>query len=763
MIDVRERPSIEEAPRATVDINTAIRDTLAVLGRNELPVFQRKDEISEMIRSNDLVIIEAETGSGKSTVTPILALLELQKRKPGGRVIVTQPRRVAAESLDNYLMQTMGERIGFRHGGRRVITDNTQLEFAIERSLLNDMVRNNDFLLLKYDTVILDEVHERKVDLDILMPLLKKAQAKRKEMGKPLKIILTSATMDRERMLEYFIGAAHVEIPGKMFEVTEHFESESIDIRDVMARAAKKASDIHARGNEEPGDMLIFMPGQAEIEKTIAELEKQKNLTDDGVEFVTLIGGAESAESTKRILEKSEKRRIFVATNVAETSITIPSVRIVIDSGLMRMNVFNPETGINGLQTLEHTKSNAKQRKGRGGRTAAGNVHYLYTKEDLEKRLPYLPAEILRTDLVAQVLLMKQIGIEDIPNFDFLDHPGMGKINQAIDTLNKLGALNPDGTLSEIGIQMTEYNAEPRFARMLVEAKKLGCLDAVSILVGMLQNTKYDVFSINRKIEPNMTIPQKYAKFIVPGSDILTRLNVWNQYLQHNYSKTERKKWEEENGLRTYAFYVAGNARKDIFRKNEDKRKIKDEPIDIGPENSVKISQCLAVGLLDNITLRKNGEYQTISGTRGVQIDKWTSVLSGTSWEAFIAGSLRRTERGGIFAGFNFEITLDTIKKLMPNFGEDQKTEAKPEVKKATAQTETEKPDQTPKSNETPIVSRTPFVTQPEQKPIKPPEEHKKETQLQKIRKKVSYWIENLLKFLKLDKFLKKKDKPNSG
>jgi HrpA-like RNA helicase len=632
----------------------AINDTLSVLGEAKLPVFEARNDITELIASNKRLIIEAETGSGKSTVMPVLALRELEQRKPGGRVVVTQPRRVAAESLYSFLKKTMGEKVGFKHGGRSHITPHTQLEFTIEQSLLNEIVKV-DPLLLKYDTVILDEIHEREVNLDILMPLLKQAQSKRQEIGRPLKLILTSATMDKDKMLRYFDGASHREVEGKMYDVKEYFEDLPIDPQDVMTKAAEKASELHL--SDETGDILIFMPGKYEIEKTIEELKKHRRLLEDDVQFVPLLGGDESAEAMDQIHKPSSKRRIFVATNVAETSITIPSVDKVIDSGLMRVNIFNPETEISGLETRKHTKSNARQRKGRAGRTRPGSIHYLFTQRELSEREDFLPPAILRTDLAAQVLLMKKLGIENIENFDFLDHPGREKINKALTTLTKLGALKEDGSLSEIGHKMTEINAEPRFARMIIEAEKRGCVDAVALIAGVLQQSK-PIFDTNfRKYTP---FKEKYRKFVVPGSDIATIINIWNDYVKINRDKEARKAWQEQNGIKTFRLYSAANARREMLRS----KRIKDQEIELTPEKLKDITECVITGLLDNVVVKNGSSYQTQQGASGVQIDK-NSAVYDVMPEMFVAGSIRRFGRNNTpFASFNIPLAHEQLEEL---------------------------------------------------------------------------------------------------
>lgn len=667
----RSRERVQErevVPSPTIE--KALRDTMEMLHEKATPIIGDRDEVASLFTESTRNLVDGETGSGKSTVSPVIALAVAESEAIDGmpgKVVVTQPRRVAAESLYKFLAPTMGDRVGFRHGGGSSITENTRLEFAVERSLLNDIVRSNDPLLLQYNTIIVDEVHEGTVDSEILLPLLKGIQIKRRETGAPpLKVVIASATLDKKTFEEWFVNEKDpdgpplrsIKVEGRMFDVSEHFETEKVDIRDVEKVAAQRAIEVFDRGQREPGDMLIFMPGAAEIRKTVAALEELKQahgISDDEIEFVSLMGGAESAESMRKIYETSTKRRIFIATNVAETSITIPSVRVVIDSGLMRFNYYDPETGMSGLRTDVATKSNARQRKGRAGRVSEGTVHYLFTKEDFDSRKEFLPPEILRTDLVTQVLLMKELGIKDILDFDFIHHPGKNRIEQAVRSLEFLGALNKDGTLNETGRLMAQENAEPRFARMLVEAQRLGIKDDVALVVGMMMNARYDL--INRDYNLNDPI---FAQYISHNSDILTRLNIWNEYVAHNNSKTERERWEAETKFRTVGFYKASTTRQEILRD----RAIKDRPVDLSPENLAKIYQSIAVGFVDNFVVRKDGVYQTLNGTGGIQIDR-NSVLKDVRPSSFVSGSLRKTERG-IYAGFNFTYSLENLKRIAP-------------------------------------------------------------------------------------------------
>lgn len=657
-IPVVEKESLAAPPKS---IDAALHDTFTMLESRGLPIMapENRNRIEAAIRDKDLLIIEAGTGTGKTTAVPIMALEEIQERNPGGRIVVTQPRRFAVEKLYSDLSETMGDKVGFKHGRDSSINVDPQLTLMIDKSLLNEMVKGSqaDPLLLKYDAVVLDEIHERNADMDILMALLKQAQKKRAQMGNPLKIILTSATLDREKLIRYFEGATHIEAPGKIHPVEEHFEGKAVDEEEMPARAAQRAAEIIAKGI--PGEMLIFMPGRNEIQNTVDELAKHAGITAADIEIIPLIGGDEGEDNIEKTKPNYPKRRIFVATNVAETSVTIPSIRIIIDSGLMKMSVFNPQSGITGLELLEHTKSNAKQRRGRAGRNAPGYAHYLYTEDQLERREDHLPAEILRIDLASQVLEMKDMGIQDIHGFDFIDHPGKEKIDKAIQTLQRLGAVDKAGDLTEIGRRMARLDTDPQFARMIVEAQDLGVEEPVALIASMMQNAQSDVF--DRKFRTDIPMQEKYAHFIVPGSDVLTRLKVWNEYVKHISTKEERMAWGTENGIRTNPIKDAAYASRKILRG-----KRLTEPFDITPELSEKITQAVAAGLIDNILQKSVNGYTTLSGTTGIRIDRKTSVLGGSMPKTIVSGNIRKNPRGEMYAGFNLEVNLQKLKEELP-------------------------------------------------------------------------------------------------
>lgn len=679
MTDEFQRPPFEIAPRPPEKtVEQAIADMRRIFELKASPVFEKWDEVFDVFRRNDRIILDAKTGSGKSTGGATIALAEIAGRVPGGKVVVTQPRRFAIKNLYTYLhdgdiklhMKGMGDVVGFRHGKGRHLGPSTQLVYTAEQSLLNDIA--DDRALSEYGTVILDEVHERTANLDILMPLLMEAQDKRREEiraalddkenkkipPEPLKLIMTSGTIDRAKMLGYFEGAVYEHVAGRNHGIKEYWETEKVEKDNLQAKAAEVAAQVHARGDEEPGDILIFMPGRREIDKTIEYLRQQQNLVDDGVEFIPFLGGKDSDEMDK-INEESDHRRIFVATNVAETSVTIDAARVVIDSGLAKVNVFDQRTGLTTLETREHTKANATQRKGRVGRTAPGTVHYLFTEEELDARADFLSPEILRSDILPQILLLKKMEI-DPHTFNFMDHPGGEKIEAAAKVLKDLGALDSDGEINDVGREMTGIETEPRFARMIVEARRLGVEDAVTLVVGMLQD-QHDVFAKNY-IGKKESAREKYKEFMVPGaetSDIITRLNIWNKYLENRGTEEQLEIWKSEKGIDALTLSTAAKTRADIM---ED-RNFPDLPIDLSPEAQAKINWCIAVGLSDKILTKFREGYQSEGGLAQVKLPR-SSVLFGTHPDAMISAGLNRNQKGEIYANMNLTMSTEEFQRL---------------------------------------------------------------------------------------------------
>jgi len=702
----RERRSARSAETRTPpeDLALHLEKAIEEWAKDDLPILNDREKVRKAFRENGRVLMEAQTGSGKSTAAPVLLLQELLKVNPQARIVISQPRRIATENNSGYVATKIGNQyVDYRHKHHAPREADARIIYTVEQSLLKDIIE--DPALHQYDAVILDELHERSVKIDIIMPLLKRAQKLREQEGHPLKLILTSATINKEKMLAYFEGTKSLEVPGRMYPVTAEFSKNHIEPDDIMEEAAKKAA-YAINVAKDPGDILIFMPGREEIEKTIKYLNEQ--IKDPNVLLIPLLGGEDTTEDYK---QKTNKRKIIVATNVAETSITIDTVRVVIDSGLMRTTQYNEETNVTELVTVPHTQTNALQRKGRAGRRSPGKAYFLFTEEEFNERPVELQPEILRTNLAEQVLQMKSIGIDDIQHFDFMDHPGKDKIDKAINVLQSLGALDKDGKITEIGTKMAEIEADPHFARMIVEAQKRGCENAVALLVGILSNNKsiYD-----GKFKPDdRKFTHKYAKFIDPTSDFLTMLNIWNDYTKHNESKEQRTQWTLENGIKTYPLYSASNERRDLIRNKQ----FRQEPVDLSPESARAISLSILSGLTDAVLVHSliDGTYRLQDGKRsGIEINS-KSALKDSRPPLIVSGNITSrisdvvsgnkehdTSKDKMYAGMNMAITEEDLREIAPYLEfvmkkeESAAAEAKPEAPKPEETKSSVKEEETP-------------------------------------------------------------------
>ena len=323
---------------------------------------------------------------------------------------------------------------------------------------------------------------------------------------------------------------------------------------------------------------------------------------------------------------------------------------------------------------MEHTQANAIQRGGRAGRTADGRVWYLFTTDQFEAREKNLKPEILRTNLTAQILQMKAMGIADVHVFDYIDHPGREKIDRAISTLHKLGAIDDEDELTDIGREMVEIDADPHYARMIVEAKKRDCLDAVTLLIGLMSNKKsiysYDFF-------PKKKFSEKYGRFIIPGSDFLTQLNIWNEYLDYRSNPEQREEWSLRNGINTYLFYNAANTRRELL----DDFRPKNEKIDLSDGSQKDIALCIASGLMDSILKTdNNGSYHLTDGAlKGVNIGKNSIFQSGFP-QKLISGSIRFIESiNRTFAEFNMLYDENHLREAAPYLFPEKQVKKEPE------------------------------------------------------------------------------------
>ncbi|MFJ6532121.1 ATP-dependent RNA helicase HrpA [Microbacterium sp. NPDC091662] len=506
----------------------------------ELPVSAARAEIADAIRDHQVVIVAGATGSGKTTQLPKIAL-ELGRE----RIAHTQPRRLAArtiaERVAEELQVELGTLVGYKVRFTDKVSDATRIALMTDGILLNEIHR--DRLLTRYDTIIIDEAHERSLNVDFLLGYLARILPERPD----LKVIITSATIDPESFAKHFAApdgtpAPIIEVSGRTYPVEIRYRG-PVDDADDESTAAEPEDEVSAiiaalreLDREAPGDVLVFLPGEAEI-RDAADAVRGAYANDRAPTEVLPLFGRLSAADQHRVFERSRvagvRRRVILATNVAETSLTVPGIKYVIDTGTARISRYSNRSKVQRLPIEAVSQASANQRSGRAGRTSDGIAIRLYSEEDYDKRPEYTEPEILRTSLASVILQMLSLGFGDITAFPFLTPPDSRGVKAAFDLLTELGAVEAsrrDGTphLTRTGRDISRMPIDPRFARMLIEAGKAGSggtvtRDVLAIVSGM---TIQDVRE--RPEERRDEADRLHARFVDPTSDFLTLLNLWN-------------------------------------------------------------------------------------------------------------------------------------------------------------------------------------------------------------------------------------------
>ncbi|KAL1940616.1 hypothetical protein VTO73DRAFT_8051 [Trametes versicolor] len=495
--------------------------------REYLPAFACREELMKVIRENQVIVVVGETGSGKTT--QLAQFLYEDGYCSYGIIGCTQPRRVAAMSVAKRVSEEMecklGSTVGYAIRFEDCTSPETKIKYMTDGVLLRESLNEGD--LDRYSVIILDEAHERSLSTDVLMGLLRKILSRRRD----LKLIVTSATMNAEKFSQFYGQAPCFTIPGRTFPV-EIFHAKS-PCEDYVDSAVKQVLQIHL--SLPPGDILVFMTGQEDIEITCQVVQERLSQLDDPAPLAVLpIYSQMPADLQAKIFEPTAdgRRKVIVATNIAETSLTVDGILYVVDAGYSKLKVYNPKVGMDALQITPISQANANQRTGRAGRTGSGFCYRLYTEmafrnEMFANNIP----EIQRTNLANTVLLLKSLGVKNLLEFDFMDPPPQANMLNSMYQLWVLGALDNIGDLTQSGRKMSEFPMEPSMAKMLIQSVEYKCSGEMLTIVSMLSVPSVFYRPKERQEEADAA----REKFNVPESDHLTLLNVFNQWKSHGF------------------------------------------------------------------------------------------------------------------------------------------------------------------------------------------------------------------------------------
>ncbi len=624
----------------------------------ELPVSARRDDIAEAIAGHQVVIVAGETGSGKTTQLPKICLA--LGRGQDAMIGHTQPRRIAARSVAERIAEELGTELGDLVGYQVRFTDRTsarsRVKVMTDGILLAELQRDRD--LARYDTLIIDEAHERSLNVDFLLGYLKRLLPRRPD----LKVVVTSATIDPERFAAHFADAEGnpapiLEVSGRTYPVEVRYRpllEESYDDEEGEPVLRDQTEAIEAAVAEllpeTPGDILVFLPGEREIRDTADALA---GLTEGprGFDIVPLYSRL-SASEQHRVFERHSRRRVVLATNVAETSLTVPGITAVVDTGLARISRWSVRTKVQRLPIEPISQASARQRSGRCGRVEAGIAIRLYSEEDFEGRPEFTEPEILRTSLASVILQMTSLGLGQVESFPFVEPPDQRAVRAGVQLLEELGALAPGRAdrrrLTAVGRRLARLPIDPRLARMILEADRLGCLREVLVITAALsiQDPR------ERPLEHRARADQLHARFRDPTSDFLTWLNLWRHLRSQQRemgSSAFRRMCRAE-----HLNYVRVREWQDF--ESQLRQVAKQVGLRSGPPADVPdadaIHQALLAGLLSHIGLREPAAAKTRGrgaeylGARGARFAIFPgSALARSQPELVMAAELVETSR----------------------------------------------------------------------------------------------------------------------
>ncbi len=634
-----------------------------------LPVYQQKQRILDMLETNQVIVVQSPTGSGKTTQLPVI--LHEAGYSQNGIIAVTQPRRIAALSVSEYISKQLGTTYPGLVGYKMRFEDKTDLSTKIkimtDGILLQEM--KLDPWMSKYSVVMVDEAHERSLNIDFVLGLLKRVARERKDF----KIIVSSATINTELFSHYFDDCPIVSIDTITYPVTVVYDPPEITASTQGDAASEallaKVSDTIGRilANNDPGDCLVFLSG----EKIIKDCMKYLTHTPFGrrLHLIPLYGRLAKDEQ-ERVFDKAPfgKKKVVISTNIAETSVTIQGITSVIDSGLAKLNFYSPKTFTSSLNECAVSKASCNQRKGRAGRTQSGVCYRLYSRKDFETRPMYTIEEIYRTDLSEVVLRMSELGIFDFEQFDFISPPNREGLRSAIETLNMLKALNEDHTLSQIGKLMVEFPLLPRQSRIIVEAllNYPNVVEEVLIAAAFLSAQSPFILPPGEEMDARAA----HHSFRDDKGDFVSYLRIFRAYVQSSKPESFCKK-----------NYLDERVMAEILNiKTQLEQIVSDIGIPILSGGSADdYLTCIATGMIQFVCVREKRENYKSLTAENIQIHPGSNMFK-INPGFIVAGEIVRTSR--MFAMSVSPLNKHILQRIDPNL-ERALTENKPWIKNA--------------------------------------------------------------------------------
>jgi ATP-dependent helicase HrpA len=597
----------------------------------DLPITAHREEIARALTSHQLIVVCGATGSGKTTQLPKICLEA--GRGTFGMIGHTQPRRIAARAIADRLAVELGSSVGAAVGYQVRFTDRTGPDCRVKLMTDGILLREieNDPQLRRYDTLIIDEAHERNLNIDFLLGVLKGILPQRPD----LRVIITSATIDPQRFADFFGGAPIIEVSGRSYPVEVRYRPlVSEDEEDELTLPEGIVAAVRELDRDSRGDVLVFLPGEKQIRDAADALTKARLSNTEVLPLYSRL----STRDQERIFERHSARRVVLATNVAETSLTVPGIRYVIDSGLARISRYSVRGKVQRLPIEPISQASADQRKGRCGRESEGICIRLFAQDDFDQRPQFTPPEVLRTNLASVILQMSALGLGEPEQFPFVDPPDTRLINDGYRLLQELKAVDDSRRVTSLGRQLASLPVDPRLARMLVAAGHHNCANEMLVLAAFLASQD----PRERPSDAQQQADQRHATYADPRSDFVTILNLWKLFQEQSaaLSGSQLRKWCRENFL--------------SFMRLREWQELRRQLADIAEELKLKSNQAAAeyadlhqailTGFLGGIgALDEKREYEGARGTRFVIAPG--TPLAGKPPKWIVAASLMETTR----------------------------------------------------------------------------------------------------------------------